>query len=499
MKHILCFLLLTVSILQAQVGIGTTSPAATSILDLTSTSKGLLAPRMTASQKDAISSPATGLLIYQTDGTAGFYYYTGSAWVMVSSELLSKTEGTNFTGSRLVGHATTGTLNAAEYNTGCGLGALQALTTGDANTAFGYNALITNTYASDNTAFGFKALFNNGGSTLGYGNTATGSLALFTNTSGGYNVANGVNTLYSNTTGQFNVAIGTDVLKANTSGTFNTGVGYEALMTNSTANANTAVGARALKAATGSNNVAVGYETLKSCTSGYENTGCGTEALEFNTIGYRNVAFGIGSLYANTEGYQNTAIGSGALPVLTTGDDNTAIGDGAALTLTTGNNNIYIGRYAVNTSSGVNNEVVIGNASNNSYKMYTSSWTNACDSKLKHSIKAIPIGLDFIKKLRPVEFVYNNAANGEKSLGFIAQEVQKVVADMNLEKSVDLVTPLSNEYLGLKTTELIAVLTKAIQEQQAMIENQQKEINELKKILVGKNYSTNMIKIVKEN
>lgn len=65
----------------SQVGIGTTTPAASSILDLTSTSQGLLAPRMTAAQRTAIASPATGLLVYQTDGTAGFYYYDGGAWV----------------------------------------------------------------------------------------------------------------------------------------------------------------------------------------------------------------------------------------------------------------------------------------------------------------------------------------------------------------------------------------------------------------------------------
>ncbi|MET0760623.1 MAG: tail fiber domain-containing protein [Flavobacterium sp.] len=65
----------------SQVGIGTTTPNASSALDITSTTAGLLAPRMTQANKTAISAPATGLLIYQTDGTAGFYYYNGSAWV----------------------------------------------------------------------------------------------------------------------------------------------------------------------------------------------------------------------------------------------------------------------------------------------------------------------------------------------------------------------------------------------------------------------------------
>ena len=50
------------------------------MLDITSTTSGLLIPRMTQSQRNSISSPATGLLIYQTDNVAGFRYYTGSAW-----------------------------------------------------------------------------------------------------------------------------------------------------------------------------------------------------------------------------------------------------------------------------------------------------------------------------------------------------------------------------------------------------------------------------------
>ncbi|WP_124635585.1 hypothetical protein [Taibaiella sp. KBW10] len=65
---------------QNNIGIGTGSPNASAKLDISSTTQGLLAPRMTLSQRGAISSPATGLLIFQTDNTPGFYYYTGSAW-----------------------------------------------------------------------------------------------------------------------------------------------------------------------------------------------------------------------------------------------------------------------------------------------------------------------------------------------------------------------------------------------------------------------------------
>ena len=56
---------------------------ASAMLDVSSTSKGLLIPRMTQAERTAISSPATALMVYQTDGTAGFYYYNGSSWAQV--------------------------------------------------------------------------------------------------------------------------------------------------------------------------------------------------------------------------------------------------------------------------------------------------------------------------------------------------------------------------------------------------------------------------------
>ena len=64
----------------AQVGIGTLTPDASAILDVTSNTKGILIPRMTQVQRLAIASPVTGLLVYQTDGSSEFYYYNGSIW-----------------------------------------------------------------------------------------------------------------------------------------------------------------------------------------------------------------------------------------------------------------------------------------------------------------------------------------------------------------------------------------------------------------------------------
>jgi hypothetical protein len=70
---------------KGSVGIGTTSISSSAALQVNSTTQGVLMPRMTEAQRTAISSPATGLLVYQTNNTAGFYYYTGTAWVLLSS------------------------------------------------------------------------------------------------------------------------------------------------------------------------------------------------------------------------------------------------------------------------------------------------------------------------------------------------------------------------------------------------------------------------------
>jgi hypothetical protein len=59
---------------------GTTAhPSA--ILDMKATDKGVLVPRMMAAQRTAIAAPAAGLLVYQTDGASGFYYFDGTIWV----------------------------------------------------------------------------------------------------------------------------------------------------------------------------------------------------------------------------------------------------------------------------------------------------------------------------------------------------------------------------------------------------------------------------------
>lgn len=85
-KTILLFFSLFLTFLgHAQIGIGTVTPNASSVLDISSTTQGMLAPRMTTVQRNAIATPADALLVYDTD-VKSFYYYnsTTSSWAILS-------------------------------------------------------------------------------------------------------------------------------------------------------------------------------------------------------------------------------------------------------------------------------------------------------------------------------------------------------------------------------------------------------------------------------
>jgi uncharacterized protein (TIGR02145 family) len=109
------FLLYAVLILfgfsaNAQVGINTTTPDPSSVLDVTSTTKGLLPPRMTTTQRIGIASPAAGLIIFNTT-TNCLEYYNGTIWVSVCGNLPS-TNGTAVVSAYVCNTAFAGTMTA---------------------------------------------------------------------------------------------------------------------------------------------------------------------------------------------------------------------------------------------------------------------------------------------------------------------------------------------------------------------------------------------------
>jgi microcystin-dependent protein len=98
--------------LSGTLGVGTNTPDASAKLEVTSTAQGFLTPRMSASQRTAISSPATGLIVYQTDVTAGFYYNTGTpeapSWVILLNGASSVDASSKITGTLPVANGGTG-------------------------------------------------------------------------------------------------------------------------------------------------------------------------------------------------------------------------------------------------------------------------------------------------------------------------------------------------------------------------------------------------------
>ena len=130
-KSLIPFLLIILcSKLHAQTGIGTTTPDTSAKLEIASTAKGLLIPRMTSVQRTAISNPANGLLVYQTDGVPGFYVNSGTSaspiWIRVNTDWtksgndISYTTGNiSTTGNVTGGNVATSTLSgfAANFNT----------------------------------------------------------------------------------------------------------------------------------------------------------------------------------------------------------------------------------------------------------------------------------------------------------------------------------------------------------------------------------------------
>lgn len=395
-------------------GIGTAAPNASSLLEMVSTSKGLLIPRMTVAQRNAIISPATGLMIFQTNNTPGFYYYSGTAWNAVSSKSANQTlsnltaptainqslvpaadnvvdigsptlnwrnlylqGGIYLGGSRIlnlngnnssVGFGTLYNLSLGYGNTAVGNSALALTTNGNRNTATGHLALYSNTTGSWNAAHGAEALYAN---TTGEFNTANGFYALNKNTTGDRNTANGSYSMYNNTTGRLNSAVGVDALFANTTGSANVANGFEALHDNTTGYSNVGIGVGTLRLnTTASNLVAIGDSALYNNGGGLiypeeaaANTAIGSKSLFSNGHGYFNSALGYWSLYANTQGSSNTACGVYALRFNTIGSFNTAMGQSALASNTEGNFNIGIGNNAQSANTMGSFNTSIGNSS----------------------------------------------------------------------------------------------------------------------------------------
>lgn len=297
----ICFHL---QIAYSQVGIGTESPSASAILDVVSPNndKGILIPRLTLSEKNNISSPAIGLLIYQTDGDHGFYFYDGN-WKQL---FFTGSSGSNNstptflygTENILLDGTTSPNVGSMHRSVGLGYLTLNNVTTGNKNVAIGSRSMKDNTTGYMNVGIGWSSLTKN---TTGGRNVAIGgSEALDANTTGSNNVAIGDRSMTYNVSGQSNVAIGSNSLLNNNSGNYNTMVGVEAGSSIRTENGNT-----------GNDNVGLGYRALQLNYSGDKNVAIGWDALR-RTKGSGNIGLGYKAGWYNVDGNNNTFIGINA-------------------------------------------------------------------------------------------------------------------------------------------------------------------------------------------
>lgn len=266
-------LLLAISTTYAQVGIGTTTPNASAMLDITSTNSGLLIPRValtSTADVTTIASPVTSLLVYNTGFSPnGYYYWNGSIWVQLaiasnSNWLLTGNSGTS-SATNFLGTLDDRDIVFRRFNIRAGyIGDPTydgSFNSNNGNTSFGANSMLNPSvnFATQsgvrNTAFGVNVMPN---LTSGRLNTGIGEFALFSNTTGITNTAIGSGSLYSNSTGNNNVAVGRNALTTSNSDN-NTAIGFAALRQNVSGTNNTALGFEALRGVLGSGNVGLGY------------------------------------------------------------------------------------------------------------------------------------------------------------------------------------------------------------------------------------------------
>jgi hypothetical protein len=265
-------------------------------------------------------------------------------------------------------------------------------------------------------------------------NTATGSGALASNTTGSLNTATGAGALFSNTTGSNNTATGANALQSNTAGINNTATGQGALFLNTTGDLNTAIGAGALQNnTTGSFNTAVG----------------GTNPLFGNTTGLGNVGIGTDALQANSSGDNNTAIGTAALRGVTSGTSNIAIGNQAGSNLTgDAYDNIHIGHPGV---AGDCDTMRLGSVQTQTFIAGVRGVTTGLPAavpvlidpigqlgtasssrEVKTDVRGMGEASNALLRLRPVSFRYSAHADrpGPREYGLIAEEVADVLPDL---------------------------------------------------------------------
>ncbi len=383
------------------------------------------------------------------------------------------------------------------FNTFVGQSAGNFTMTGASNTASGDFALQNNKEGSYNTASGVSALLS---STSGNDNTASGDYALQDNKEGSDNTAIGIFALSANTSGVANTAVGEAALGFNCyqytgydcPGVNNTAVGYDAGSTTNLANANK----------TGANNTFIGFQSGPGTSTQLNNaTAIGANAVvsasnslvlgSINGVNSAtsgvNVGIGTASPIATLQIDENNAqnadtllIGNNSTKGLALFDYGSGVdiesfgvplninyaGNRFTLLNTVGSSTGYVG---IGTGSPDNMLTVNGSAD----KPGGGSWGTFSDARLKTVGDNFRAGLPKVLKLNPIYYRYkeNNAlgiADRDEHVGFVAQEVEKVIPEA--------VTKDSQGYRIVNNDPILWAMLNAIKQQQGLIQEQAEEI-----------------------
>jgi hypothetical protein len=278
-----------------------------------------------------------------------------------------------------------------------------------------------------------------------------------------------------------------------TTGSNNTVLGLFSGGAISTGDDNVVVGVAALtSSALGSENVAIGKQAIGLVgNSSFGQVAVGSGALKsiLSVTSSPNTAIGWRSLWNTTSSGANTALGAGSGQSVTTGSNNTFLGvyagEGNGLTpTTTGSNNICIGSSSGPAASSTSDSITLGNSSNNILRCAVTSITSLSDARDKKDITDLSAGLDFVNKLKPVEFVWNdrdeNGKHDVADFGFIAQDLKASQEEVGLAETLKLVYEENPEKLEASYGKLVPILVKAIQEMSSKMSSLEKELEILK-------------------
>jgi len=340
---------------------------------------------------------------------------------------------------------------------------------------------------SGNIAIGEHALYD--WDNISDRSVAIGSYAL---DHGGYgSIAIGDSALYFG--GNRNIAIGKEALK---------------LCSPEDAYSNIAIGRKALLLATGKHNIAIGENALSSISNignyygaGSFNTAIGTDVMQqaYHNAQY-NVGIGTYSLASLNNSFENVCVGAFSGAHIYNNQQNTLIGYYADCANYTILNSIAIGHLAIVNAA---NSAIIGNPTTLSIGGYR-GWSNLSDARFKKNIQKNVPGLDFVLKLIPVTYQLDvhkldeflgvsekmkkshmeDAVVAKEKMtfsGFLAQDVEKLAQKLGYKFDAIHHPESDIDHYSIVYDEFIPTLTKAIQEQQAIIESQNKKIEELLK------------------